>query len=64
MSVKYRVQLVESERGWGREYWHEDYDTFEEAQKRIQEVNSMNTGSTAPDWYMQAEQVIEAVEVK
>lgn len=64
MTVKYRVHLMESERGWGREYWHEDYDTYEEAQKRVEEVNSKNTGSTVPDWYMQAEETIEAVKVK
>lgn len=64
MIVKYRVQLMESERGWGQEYWHEDYDTYEEAHKRVQEVNSKNTDSTAPDWYMRAEQIIEVVKVK
>jgi hypothetical protein len=64
MTVKYRVQLVESERGWGQEYWHEDYDTHEEAKQRIQDVNSKNVATSAPDWYMRAEQVIEAVEVK
>ena len=64
MTVKYRVQLMESERGWGQEYWHEDYDTHEEAKRRIEDVNSKNTDLIAPDWYMRAEQVIEAVEVK
>lgn len=64
MTVKYRVQLVESERGWGREYWHEDYATYEEAKQRIQEVNSKNADVYAPDWYMQAEETVEAVEVK
>lgn len=61
--VKYRVQLMESERGWGREYWSEDYDTLQEAKERIRSVNSKNTSATAPDWYMQAEEVVEAVEV-
>lgn len=60
--MKYRVQLMESERGWGRDYWHEDYATFEEAKKRIEEVNSRNTSPTAPDWYMQADTRIEAIE--
>ena len=63
MTIKYRVQLVESERGWGREYWHEDYDTYEEAQDRVKSVNARNTLEVAPDWYMQAEEFIEAVEV-
>ena len=64
MAVKYRIQLVESERGWGQEYWHEDYDTYQEAKERIRDVNSKNTDLIAPDWYMRAEETIEAVEVK
>lgn len=64
MTVMYRVQLIESERGWGREYWHEDYTSYEEAKRRIQEVNSKNADIAAPDWYMQAEETIEAVEAE
>lgn len=64
MAVKFRVELMESERGWGQEYWHEDYDTYEEAQKRIHDVNSKNVAGNAPDWYMRAESIIQAVEVK
>jgi len=63
MTVKYRIELMESDRHWGLEYWHEYYDTYEEAKKRIKDVNSENTALTAPDWYMQAEEKIEAVEV-
>jgi hypothetical protein len=63
MPIKYRVHLVESERGWGREYWHEDYDTLVEAHRRIQEVNSRNTAPTAPDFYIAADEKVEAVEV-
>jgi hypothetical protein len=64
MATKFRVQLMECERGFGREYWHEDYDTLVEAKARIREVNSKNTSINAPDWYMQAEEVVEAVEVE
>lgn len=60
--MKYRVFLMESERGWGRDYWTEDYDTYEEAKERIRSVNAENTAPTAPDWYMVAENRIEAVE--
>ena len=60
--VKYRVKLVESERGWGQEEWTEDYDSYEEAKERIRSVNAENTASTAPDWYMVAFTTIEAVE--
>jgi len=59
--VKYRIFLTESEAGWGQERWTEDYDTFEEAQERIREVNSRNTAETAPSWYVIAEQYVEAV---
>jgi hypothetical protein len=52
--MKYRIFLVESERGWGQEYWHEHYDTYQEAKSRIQKVNSANKAGPAPDWYMQA----------
>ena len=60
--MKYRIFLMESERGWGKEYWHEDYDTYTEAKERIRSVNAENTAPTAPDRYMKAEQRIEAVE--
>jgi len=63
-NLKYRVYLMESERGWGQERWTEDYDTYEEALQRIQSVNDKNTAPVAPDWYMQAEEKIEAVKVK
>ena len=63
-NLKYRVYLMESERGWGQERWTEDYDTYEEALQRIQSVNAENTAPVAPDWYMCAEEKIEAVKVK
>ena len=63
MRKQYRIYIVESERGWGQEYWHKDYNTYEEARNAIQEINSENTSSTAPDWYMQAEDRVEVVEV-
>lgn len=62
--LKYRIQVMESERGWGQDYWHEDYDTYEEADKRIKDINAQNTANSAPDWYMQAEPAIIAIEVK
>lgn len=63
MTVKYRVHLVESERGWGQERWTEDFDTRAEAEKRIFDVNSQNTLSYVPDWYISANTTIELVEV-
>jgi len=52
--IKYRLNLMESERGWGRDYWQEDFDTLAEAEARMEYVNSFNTSPTAPDYYMQA----------
>ena len=63
-TIYYRIFIVESERGWGREYWQEVFNTYEEAKARIKEINSKNTSLTAPDYYMQAEDTIEAIEVK
>ena len=63
MKKQYRIFITESERGWGQKYWHNDYDTYEEARRVIAEINSQNTALTAPDWYMQAEDRVEVVEV-
>ncbi len=64
MTTKFRVQLMESESGWGQNTWTEDYDTYEEAKERIRSVNAENTSFVAPDWYMQAEEIVEAVEIE
>ena len=63
MTYKYRIRVMESERGWGQDYWNEDFDTPEEAKARIKEINSRNTATTAPDWYMRAFEDITLVEV-
>lgn len=60
--MKYRITLVESERGWGQEYWTEDYDTRVEAEERIRSVNAKNTALTAPDYYVAAFTDIKIVE--
>ena len=63
-TIYYRIFIVESERGWGQEYWTEDFTTYDAAKKRIVEITSRNTSATAPDWYMQAEDRIEVVEIE
>lgn len=63
MTVRYQINVMESERGWGREYWKEDFATYEEAKKRILEINSQNTSKTAPDYYMQAKDTVTVIEV-
>lgn len=60
--MKYRITLVESERGWGQEYWTEDYDSCVEAEERIRSVNAKNTAEKAPDWYIAAFPEIKIVE--
>lgn len=60
--MKYRISLVESERGWGQEYWTEEYDTLDEALARIKSVNRQNTSTTAPNHYIQAENQVEVIE--
>jgi hypothetical protein len=54
---------MSSERGWGRDYWTEDFDTMQEAKDRIKWYNDQNTAEMAPDYYEQAENVVTAVEV-
>lgn len=61
MKYKYRIFVMESERGWGQDSWVEDYDTIEEARERIRKINSQNTAERAPDYYMQAENRVEVV---
>lgn len=63
MSVKFRIKCMSSERGWGRDFWTEDFDTLQEAKARIKWYNDQNTEQMAPDYYEQAEDTVTAVEV-
>jgi len=60
--MKFRIFLISSDRFWGQEYWTEDFDTYEEAKRRIEDVNSKNISWDAPDFYIQAETRVEAVD--
>jgi hypothetical protein len=62
MVAVYRIQVMESQRGWGQDFWTEEFDTLEEAQLRIREINSQNISLTAPDYYMQAQNGVEVIE--
>lgn len=68
MAHKFQVTTVESERGWGRRYEDELFDTFEEAAAYRDRINSFNKplgpGESVPDWYMYAEDKIRVVEDK
>lgn len=55
----WRVEFMESERGWGQSYWNTDYDTPEEAQTAYDETNARNTATRAPDYYIQAVSIKE-----
>ena len=61
--VVYRVNMIESERGWGQKYWHEDFDTYAAAKWHIHQTNSRNPPGRAPDFYIMAETEIKCVEV-
>lgn len=63
MAVKYKVCVIESERGWGQKREYEYFDTAEKAIEYRDRINANNTASIAPDWYMMAEQEIRIVEV-
>ena len=63
MTVKFRIKCMSSERGWGRDYWNEEFNTIEEAKDRIKWYNDQNTEEMAPDYYEIAFNNVEAVEV-
>lgn len=63
MSEKiYRVHCLESERGWGQEFYSVDFDTRKDAWEYFKEVNSKNTSPTAPDYYVVALRIEELEE--
>lgn len=59
MSPAYRVDIIESERGWGRKIDETKYfDNAIEAKAFAQKYNdTYNTAKEVPDWYMYAEYV-------
>lgn len=59
--TQYQIVVFESERGFGRKDWTEEFDTREEATARIKEINSHNTAVAAPDYYIAAYSEIREV---
>ena len=52
----YRVDIIESERGWGSKIDDTLYfDNEAEAREYVADFNSKNTDLTVPDWYMVAD---------
>ena len=52
---RWRVDIIESERGWGQKI--EDtkfFDSETEAKKFVKDFNSKNDKDYVPDWYMYA----------
>ena len=60
--TKFVVKMMESERGWGKDYWDVEFNSLEEAEAHMTKVNSFNNSPFAPDYYMQALR-IETVEI-
>ena len=58
--MKYKIYLREVIEPVGQEEWTELYDTQVEAWNRIHEVNGRKYGV---DWYLQAKEVVETVEI-
>jgi hypothetical protein len=56
MGSVYRVDIIESERGWGRKVDEQKFfDNYEEAESFMEKYNADLPPGPAPDWYMQAE---------
>ena len=54
----YRVDVIESERGWGQKVDEVKYfTTQEEARDFCSKFNAQNTETYVPDWYMRADYV-------
>ncbi len=53
--TKWTVTIIESERGWGQRVDEvKEFDDYDVAKKFADDFNSENTASSAPDWYMRA----------
>lgn len=56
MNAKYKVEIWEFERGWGRRLEGVHYfDALVDARSFQDRFNARNTEASAPDWYMQAD---------
>jgi len=58
--MKYRVFLCETIGSYGLKEWHEDYDTVNEALKRIEYCRK--NGKLGTDWFIRAKEKIEEVQ--
>lgn len=52
----FKVEIIESERGWGKKIDEiKEFDTKELAEEFIKKYNSQNDLPYTPDWYMYAQ---------
>jgi len=52
---RYRVDIIESERGWGQKVDEvKFFDSETLAKAFVTKFNSQNTSAVVPDWYMRA----------
>lgn len=53
LSDTYKVQLIESERGWGQRVNETKYfDNLIDAEQFVDSFNATNNLTHVPDWYM------------
>lgn len=53
MQTKWRIDWLESERGWGQSYWFTDYDTQEEAEEAYKRAkDEAGNNLYTPDFYI------------
>lgn len=56
VDLKFKVNLIESERGWGKKIVEvKEFGTYKKAVSYIEGVNKKNDKEQVPDWYMYAE---------
>ena len=55
INAKYRVDIIESEAGWGQRIdERKDFDSREEANEFVENYNKSNNLPQTPSWYMYA----------
>lgn len=58
VSQRHKVEIIESERGWGQKIDEVKYfDTKENALSFCKEFNASNDKDCVPDWYMRADYI-------
>jgi hypothetical protein len=62
MAIKYRVTVIESERGWGQSREYTDFDTIEKAIEYRDQINDFQVEDKVPEWYMYALKEIHVIE--